>query len=47
MDLVSRPNTVLGLIGVHNLSGCSLAIFWPDGVCIELSPIGVRPRAGA
>jgi hypothetical protein len=33
--------------GVQNLSGCGLAIFWPDGLCIELSPIGVHPRVGA
>jgi hypothetical protein len=26
------------------MSGCYLAIFWPDGLCIELSPIGAHPR---
>jgi hypothetical protein len=33
--------------GIQNLSGCGLATFWPDGQCIELSPIGARPRVGA
>jgi hypothetical protein len=32
---------------IHNLLGCCLAIFWPDGLCIELSPIGAHPRVGA
>jgi hypothetical protein len=27
--------------------GCCVAIFWPDGLCIELSPIGACPRVSA
>jgi hypothetical protein len=33
--------------GVQNLSRCCVAIFWPDGLCIRLSPIGARPRVSA
>jgi hypothetical protein len=32
---------------MQNLSGYGLTIFWPDGLCIELSPIGACPRVGA
>jgi hypothetical protein len=53
MDLVSRPNTFL-LHGkcqnneVYRIcQGCCLAIFWRDGLCIELRPIGAHPRVGA
>jgi hypothetical protein len=49
MDLVSRLNTFL-FHGkrqnneAYRMSGCCLAIFWPDGLCIELCPIGACPR---
>jgi hypothetical protein len=33
--------------GIQNLSGCCLAIFWHDGLCIKLIPIGALPRVGA